>query len=87
VDFVDVTTSYEELEEMSSTTSVPDSTRSDLDPMIAVGRFWGTNAVKRFRFAGVPERREPSMKDILLHKLWGGFHRSRTMTLRSGRAP
>jgi hypothetical protein len=37
---------------MSSTTSVPDSIRSDLDLLIAVGRFWGADAVKRFRFAG-----------------------------------
>jgi cell division GTPase FtsZ len=61
--------SYEELEEMSSKTSVPDSMRPDLDLMIAVGRFWGPDAVKRFRFADVPERREPSMMDSLLHKL------------------
>jgi hypothetical protein len=60
--------SYEELEEMSSKTSVPDSIRPDLDLMIAVGRFWGADAVKRFRFADVPERHEPSMMDSLLHK-------------------
>jgi hypothetical protein len=60
--------SYEELEEMSSKTSVPDSIRPDLDLMIAVGRFWGADAVKRVRFADVPERHEPSMMDSLLHK-------------------
>ena len=60
--------SYEELEEMSSKTSVPDSIRPDLDLMIAVGRFWGADAVKRFRFADVPERHEPSMMDSLMHK-------------------
>ncbi len=60
--------SYEELEEISSKTSVPDSIRPDLDLMIAVGRFWGADAVKRFRFADVPERHEPSMMDSLLHK-------------------
>ena len=60
--------SYEELEEMSSKTSVPDSIRPDLDLLIAVGRFWGADAVKRFRFADVPERQEPSMMDSLLHK-------------------
>ena len=60
--------SYEELEEMSSKTSVPDSIRPDLDLLIAVGRFWGADAVKRFRFADVPERHEPSMMDSLLHK-------------------
>jgi hypothetical protein len=53
---------------MSSKTSVPDSIRPDLDLLIAVGRFWGADAVKRFRFADVPERHEPSMMDSLLHK-------------------
>ena len=60
--------SYEELEEMSSKTSVPDSIRPDLDLMIAVGRFWGADAVKRFRFADVAERHEPSMMDSLMQK-------------------
>ena len=60
--------SYEQLEEMSSKTSVPDSIRPELDLLIAVGRFWGADAVKRFRFADVPERHEPSMMDSLLHK-------------------
>jgi hypothetical protein len=60
--------SYEELEEISSRTSVPDSIRPDLDLLIAVGRSWGADAVKRFRFADVPERHEPSMMDSLLHK-------------------
>jgi cell division GTPase FtsZ len=60
--------SYEELEEIGSQTSVPDWIRPDLDLLIAVGRFWGADAVKRFRFAEVPERHEPSMMDSLLHK-------------------
>ena len=60
--------SHQELEEMSSKTSVPDSIRPDLDLLIAAGRFWGADAVKRFRFAEVPERHEPSMMDSLLHK-------------------
>jgi len=61
--------SHEELEEVSSKTSVPDSIRPDLDLLIAVGRFWGADAVKRFRFTDVPARHEPSMMDSLLHKL------------------
>jgi cell division GTPase FtsZ len=61
--------SYEELEETGSTTLVPDSLRPDLDLLIAVGRFWGADAVKRFRFVEVPERHEPSMMESLLHKL------------------
>jgi hypothetical protein len=47
--------SYQELEEISSNSSVPDWVRPDLDLLIAVGRFWGADAVKRFRFAEVPE--------------------------------
>ena len=61
--------SHKELEEVSSKTSVPDSIRPDLDLLIAVGRFWGADAVKRFRFTDVPARHEPSMMDSLLHKL------------------
>ena len=60
--------SYEELEEIGSTTSVPDWIRPDLDLLIAVGRFWGAEAVKRVRFAEVPERHQPSMMDSLLQK-------------------
>jgi cell division GTPase FtsZ len=60
--------SYEELLETASTTLVPDWIRPDLDLLIAVGRFWGADAVKRFRFVEVPERHEPSMMESLLHK-------------------
>jgi cell division GTPase FtsZ len=60
--------SYEELEELSSETSVPDSIRPDLDLLLAVGRSWGADAVKRFRFADTPERHEPSVMDSLLQK-------------------
>src|SRR5215475_10180978 len=61
--------SYEELEDMSSKTVVPDWVRRDLDLLVAVGRFWGADAVKRFRFVEAPERSEPSMMESLLHKL------------------
>jgi cell division GTPase FtsZ len=60
--------SYEELTELGSTTVVPDWIRPDLDLLIAVGRLWGPEAVKRFRFVEVPERHEASMMDSLLHK-------------------
>jgi hypothetical protein len=60
--------SFEELEEIGATTSVPDWIRPDLDLLIAVGRFWGAEAVKRFHFVEVPERHEPSMLDSLRHK-------------------
>jgi cell division GTPase FtsZ len=61
--------SYEELEETGSKTFVPDWIRPDLDLLIAVGRFWGADAVKRLRFVEAPERHEPSMMESLLHKL------------------
>ena len=59
---------YEELVEMSSNTSVPDGIRPDLDLLIAVGRFWGSDAVKRVRFVDVPQRNDPSLMDSLLDK-------------------
>jgi cell division GTPase FtsZ len=59
---------YEELVEMSSNTSVPDEIRPDLDFLIAVGRFWGSDAVKRVRFADVPHRNDPSLVNSLLDK-------------------
>ena len=60
--------SYEDLQEISSTTAVPDGIRPDLDLLIAVGRFWGADAVKRFHFVELPERHEPSTMESLLHK-------------------
>ena len=60
--------SYEELEETGSTTDVPEGIRPDLDLLIAVGRHWGADAVKRFRFVKGPERHEPSVMESLLHK-------------------
>jgi cell division GTPase FtsZ len=62
--------SYEQLEEISSNSSVSDSIRPDLDLLLAVGRFWGADAVKRFRFANTPERHEPepSVMGSLLDK-------------------
>jgi hypothetical protein len=60
--------SFEELQEIGSTTLVPDGIRADLDFLIAVGRFWGADAVKRFRFVEAPERHEPSMMESLLQK-------------------
>ena len=60
--------SYEDLQETSSTTAVPDGIRPDLDLLIAVGRFWGADAVKRFHFVELPERHEPSTMESLLHK-------------------
>jgi cell division GTPase FtsZ len=60
--------SYEELEDTSSKTVVPDWVRRDLDMLLAVGRCWGADAVKRFRFVEAPERHEPSMMESLLER-------------------
>jgi cell division GTPase FtsZ len=62
---------YEQLQEISSKTMVPDWIRPDLDLLTTVGRFWGADAVKRFRFVDAPERREPSMVATLLDRLRG----------------
>jgi cell division GTPase FtsZ len=60
--------SYEELDELGSTTIASDGIRPDLDLLLAVGRLWGADAVKRIRFGEALERHEPSMMDSLLHK-------------------
>ena len=60
--------SYEDLQETSSTTAVPDGIRPDLDLLIAAGRLWGADAVKRFHFVELPDRHEPSTMESLLHK-------------------
>ena len=63
--------SYEQLQEIGSKTIVADWIRPDLDLLITVGRFWGADAVKRFRFVEAPERHEPSMMATLLDRLRG----------------
>jgi len=62
---------YEQLQEIASKTMVPDWVRPDLDLLVTVGRFWGADAVKRFRFEDAPERHEPSMVENLLQRLRG----------------
>ena len=65
--------SYEQLQEIGSKTMVPDWIRPDLDLLITVGRFWGADAVKRFRFVEAPERHEPSMMETLLDRFRTDF--------------
>jgi cell division GTPase FtsZ len=60
--------SYEQLQEIGAKTIVPDSIQPDLDLLIAVGRFWGPEAVTRLHFAEAPRRQQPSMMDSLLQK-------------------
>jgi hypothetical protein len=50
---------------------VPDWVQPDLDLLITVGRFWGADAVKRFRFVEAPEHRGPSMMETVLERLRG----------------
>ena len=60
--------SYAQLQEISSKTLVPDWVRPDLDLLITVGRFWGADTVKRFRFIEATERHESSMVESLLQR-------------------
>jgi cell division GTPase FtsZ len=61
--------SYEDLQKTRSRTAVPDGIQPDLDLLIAVGRFWGADAVTRVRFVEAAERHEASTMESLLHKL------------------
>jgi cell division GTPase FtsZ len=63
--------SYEQLQELGAKTMVPDWIRPDLDLLITVGRFWGPDTLKRFRFVDPPDRREPSMMSSLLDRFRG----------------
>jgi cell division GTPase FtsZ len=46
--------SYAELQELETRIPVLDVVRPDLDLLIAVGRLWGADSVKRFRFSESP---------------------------------
>ena len=50
---------YEDLKDMMSM-SVPEVVRTDLELLKAVGRFWGGDAIGRFRFSGGAANRESS---------------------------
>lgn len=60
--------SYAQLQEIVSKTLVPNSVRPDLDLLITVGRFWGPEAVGRFRFIETTERHESSQLGGLLQR-------------------
>jgi hypothetical protein len=47
--------SYAQLQELATRVPVLDVVRPDLDLLIAVGRLWGPDSVKRFRFAEAHE--------------------------------
>jgi cell division GTPase FtsZ len=59
---------YEQLQEIGAKTIVSDSIQPDLDLLITVGRFWGPDALTRFRFTNAPERQGSSMMESLLQK-------------------
>ena len=60
---------YAQLQEIGSRMPVFDTARSDLDLLITVGRYWGADAVKRFRFAEAPEPDRPPKAEGLLDRL------------------
>jgi len=49
---------YAQLQELAARIPVLDVIRPDLDLLIAVGRLWGADSVKRFRFSASQEREE-----------------------------
>jgi hypothetical protein len=49
--------SYAQLQELAARIPILDMVRPDLDLLIAVGRLWGADSVKRFRFSESHERR------------------------------
>ena len=62
---------YDQLQEVVAKSWVPDVARADLELLVAVGRLWGGEAIKRFHFGPVPEQRESSIFAALL----GGHRR------------
>jgi cell division GTPase FtsZ len=51
--------SYAELQEVART-SVPDAVKADLDLLLAIGKLWGADALKRVRFADTPQSSDGS---------------------------
>jgi hypothetical protein len=56
--------SYAQLQELAAQTPVHDVVRPELDLLIVVGRLWGADSVKRFRF-GEPLERQEAQTDSL----------------------
>jgi len=63
--------SYAQLQEIGSRMSVSDVARPDLDLLMTVGRFWGPDAVKRFRFTEGAEPDRPPKAEGLLDRFLG----------------
>jgi cell division GTPase FtsZ len=62
---------YTQLQDIASKMSLQDVVRPDLDLLITVGRFWGADAVKRFRFIEVPGPQRPTKVEGLLDRFLG----------------
>jgi hypothetical protein len=60
---------YSQLRDAAATSWVPDAARSDLDLLVAVGRLWGEEAVRRLRFGPAPQHRQSSKIAGLLEGL------------------
>jgi cell division GTPase FtsZ len=61
----------DQLQEVAARSWVPDVARADLELLAAVGRLWGSDAIKRFHFGPPPDRKESSIFAGLL----GGYGR------------
>jgi cell division GTPase FtsZ len=57
---------FDELKRIVSATVFPDAVRADLQLLIAVGTFWGQDALKRFRFTEMPKPQNDSRFASLL---------------------
>jgi hypothetical protein len=62
---------YEQLQEVSAKTLVLDVVRPELDMLITVGRFWGADAVKRFRFVEAPAQERPTKVEGMIDRFLG----------------
>jgi cell division GTPase FtsZ len=59
---------HAQLQDLGSKVLVPDSVRADLDLLITVGRFWGADILKRFRFIETAGHHESSTLGSLLQR-------------------
>jgi len=59
---------HAQLQEIGSRTLVPDAVRPDLDLLVTVGRFWGPDALKRFRFVEASEPPRQFKVDALIDR-------------------
>jgi hypothetical protein len=60
--------SYAQLQEVATKTLVTDPVRLDLDFLITVGKFWGDDALKRFRFIEAADQQQLSKVESLLER-------------------